>query len=294
VQCWARVVLAKAASNNEGRKSHATRHFSPRRPCHTTLATGVQSPISARYRLLALYQHIEAKCATKIQIAFRNRQSFTMSIADSVAAGVAARAVAAGAAMARGVEDAGEAPAALSVQMMALNDIKAGLLEYNVGDGGDEREEVVPLSKPATVSEARDAGVFNIAPSPISKLEGKVHEIKVNHAATVMQKLHRDASKAETCQKLQGHLFKRSGSIPLFQRRYLYVSPDSQFLCYREGKHNEETRIPFASISAIALESEVHYEFSVDSTARGKKLLFRAATRSQLELWLNGLADLAP
>ncbi len=86
----------------------------------------------------------------------------------------------------------------------------------------------------------------------------------------------------------------------------------------------EEKRIPLASISAIALESEahpppqhphtapgasprpigpppaalgsrqVHYEFSIDSTVRGKKFLFRAGTRAELEMWLNGLADLAP
>ena len=46
VQCWCRVVLAKIAVKNEGRK----------------------------YRLLALYAHVEEKNAGKIQAAFRNRR----------------------------------------------------------------------------------------------------------------------------------------------------------------------------------------------------------------------------
>ena len=48
-------------------------------------------------------------------------------------------------------------------------------------------------------------------------------EIKANHAATVMQKLHRDASKVEMRQKLQGFLYKRSGSLPFFQNMAMMI-----------------------------------------------------------------------
>ena len=33
---------------------------------------------------------------------------------------------------------------------------------------------------------------------------------------------------------------------------------------------------------------------AVDSTIRGKKFLFRCSTRQDLQMWLNGLADLTP
>lgn len=55
VQCWCRVVLAKVAVKNEGRK----------------------------YRLLALYAHVEEKNANKIQAAFRNRRPSAVATGES-------------------------------------------------------------------------------------------------------------------------------------------------------------------------------------------------------------------
>ena len=145
-------------------------------------------------------------------------------------------------------------------------------------------------------------------------LERKIAEIKFNHAATVMQKLHRDASKREVRKRLQGVLWKRSQGLPMFFRRTAYISADGYSLVYRNSKDAStdhlrssssdiyaglkksegERRIPLASITAIALESELYLEFSVDSTIRGKKFLFRCQTRKDLQMWLNGLADLTP
>jgi len=141
---------------------------------------------------------------------------------------------------------------------------------------------------------------------PVDKalsLAQKVAEIQANHAATVMQKVQREAAKAEQVKKLQGALFKRSLQVPRYQRRWMYVSNstvDGLALCYREkdkdGSKTEsiEKRIPLASITEIALVSEAHYEFSVDSTIRSKKYLFRSETRAELEMWTSGLAELAP
>ena len=53
--------------------------------------------------------------------------------------------------------------------------------------------------KPTTAP--RLAGLLGRAGGP--DLERKIAEIKANHAATVMQKLHRDASKREVCKSLQ-------------------------------------------------------------------------------------------
>ena len=53
--------------------------------------------------------------------------------------------------------------------------------------------------KPTTAP--RLAGILGRAGGP--DLERKIAEIKANHAATVMQKLHRDASKREVCKSLQ-------------------------------------------------------------------------------------------
>merc|ERR1711865_1086944 len=61
-----------------------------------------------------------------------------------------------------------------------------------------------------------------------------------------------------------------------------------------DNAKDAERRIPLASITAIALESELYLEFSVDSTIRGKKFLFRCSSRADLQMWLNGLADLSP
>eukprot|EP00321_Phaeocystis_globosa_P017592 CAMPEP_0118820238 /NCGR_PEP_ID=MMETSP1162-20130426/7562_1 /TAXON_ID=33656 /ORGANISM="Phaeocystis Sp, Strain CCMP2710" /LENGTH=151 /DNA_ID=CAMNT_0006750603 /DNA_START=61 /DNA_END=513 /DNA_ORIENTATION=+ len=120
-------------------------------------------------------------------------------------------------------------------------------------------------------------------------LERKIAAIKFNHAATVMQKLHRDARKREVCERLQGVLWKRSGLPMLFFRRSAYISADGSSLVYRNSKDastdhlrsetssdiyaakDGERRIPLASITTIALESEPCLEFSVDSTIRGKK-----------------------
>ena len=67
-------------------------------------------------------------------------------------------------------------------------------------------------------------------------LERKIAEIKFNHAATVMQKLHRDASKRELRKRLQGVLWKRSQGLPMFFRRTAYISADGYSLVYRNSK----------------------------------------------------------
>jgi len=164
----------------------------------------------------------------------------------------------------------------------------------------------------------------------------------------------------------------------MFFRRSAYISTDGYSLVYRNSKHRStdgnarasnaynakdaERRIPLASITSIALESELYLEFSgphadsspppspppaptpsppppltpsppqplhpsaphplnpsiltpqpstlnssplnpstphplafaVDSTIRGKKFLFRCSSRQDLQMWLNGLAELTP
>ena len=97
-----------------------------------------------------------------------------------------------------------------------------------------------------------------------------------------MQKLHRDASKRELRKRLQGVLWKRSQGLPMFFRRTAYISADGYSLVYRNSKDAStdhlrssssdiyaglkksegERRIPLASITAIALESELYLEFS--------------------------------
>jgi len=251
VQCWCRVVLAKIAVKNESRK----------------------------YRLLALYAHVEEKHAGKIQAAFRNRRPSALASAGEIAT--------------------------------SRREI-AGSGSYTANyETKTSPTRVAPPAAPPPAEKPikRLSGLLGRAGG--EDLERKIAEIKFNHAATVMQKLHRDASKREVRKRLQGVLFKRSQGLPMFFRRSAYISADGYSLVYRNSKDastdhvrssssdiyaakDGERRIPLASITAIALESELYLEFSVDSTIRGKKFLFRCQTRKDLQMWLNGLADLTP
>jgi len=303
VQCWCRVVLAKVAVKNEGRK----------------------------YRLLALYAHVEEKNATVIQVAFRNRQSFTgAGEIDEMATRRA---------QLQPVHDVPKEEAVLCHVSITLArdhhhhpsshklvlvsvtpalshaeaaakisaELVAELVANCVGLCADAQVEVASASSalPEGMPPSGDGqptnstlqGALLRAGGP--ELERKIAEIKANHAATVMQKLHRDAGKKEVCKRLRGVLYKRSQGMPVFRRRSAYISTDGHALVYcnyKEAASNTraEKRIPLASITAIALESELFLEFSVDSTIRGKKFLFRCSERSELQMWLNGLADLTP
>jgi len=271
VQCWCRVVLAKVAVKNESRK----------------------------YRLLALYAHVEEKNAGKIQAAFRNRRPSQMQ------------------------------PSAGQIESSAGEiETSRGEIATSAGEiaGSGTYSANYELETKASPTRAAAAAGPPPAEKPLKRLSGllgraggedlerKIAEIKFNHAATVMQKLHRDASKREVRKRLQGVLWKRSQGLPMFFRRTAYISADGYSLVYRNSKDAStdhlrssssdiyaglkksegERRIPLASITAIALESELYLEFSVDSTIRGKKFLFRCETRKDLQMWLNGLADLTP
>lgn len=172
-----------------------------------------------------------------------------------------------------------------------------------------ETEAGMPVpSAPPAESEASTLVPLGLPPVDKAKasaqsLAKKVLEIQANHAATVMQKVQREAAKLDQIKKMQGALFKRSLQVPRYQRRWMYVTnnpSDGISLCYREkdkdGSKTEsvEKRIPLASITEIALTSTSHYEFSVDSTVRSKKYLFRTETRAELDMWLSGLAELGP
>jgi len=214
VQCWCRVVLAKVAVKNEGRK----------------------------YRLLALYAHVEEKNANKIQAAFRNRRPSAVATGES--AGSALEDVA-------------------SASYAANYETKTSPSRTAPPEGLPPTEAKKPTTAP------RLAGLLGRAGGP--DLERKIAEIKANHAATVMQKLHRDASKREVCKSLQGVLYKRSQGLPMFFRRSAYISTDGYSLVYRSSKNlstdgarnarasaadnakDAERRIPLASITAIAL-----------------------------------------
>ena len=87
------------------------------------------------------------------------------------------------------------------------------------------------------------------------------------HAATVIQKSQRAASKKALTTELKGQLYKRSNMTPRFQRRWFYVVGDAagnHALCYRVGDVDgsgggEEKRIPVASITAVEIDNEMRY-----------------------------------
>ena len=88
------------------------------------------------------------------------------------------------------------------------------------------------------------------------------------HAATVIQKSQRAASKKALTTELKGQLYKRSNMTPRFQRRWFYVVGDAagnHALCYRVGDVDgsgggEEKRIPVASITAVEIDNEMRCE----------------------------------
>lgn len=117
------------------------------------------------------------------------------------------------------------------------------------------------------------------------------------HAATVIQKSQRAASKKALTTELKGQLYKRSNMTPRFQRRWFYVVGDAagnHALCYRVGDVDgsgggEEKRIPVASITAVEIDNEMRYEWSVDATVRDAKYAFRCDTHDEMTRWVDGL-----
>ena len=117
------------------------------------------------------------------------------------------------------------------------------------------------------------------------------------HAATVIQKSQRAASKKALTTELKGQLYKRSNMTPRFQRRSFFVRDDGTLgpcLSYRGGDDEvsgDLKSIPLASITEVKVGAK-GYEFHVESTARQAPYIFRAECKADFDMWIDGLQTL--
>mmetsp|Transcript_33409 Transcript_33409/g.55257 ORF Transcript_33409/g.55257 Transcript_33409/m.55257 type:complete len:487 (-) Transcript_33409:98-1558(-) len=236
LQCWTRQFLARRLVTAENRK----------------------------FRLFALYAHIEEKNAIKIQTAERRRRE----LAAAAAAADTAHMSEATPYILDTTEDMSAAPSAF-----------------------------VPASAPVTSSASESTPD---APDPDKEqalASAEATPLSVPSAVPMIHKTPYDIQKAQLMHQLKGSLFKRSVKMPRYQRRNIYLSLHNESdlaICYKVGDlpKGQEKRIPLATCTSVTKIDDLRYEFHVNSTCRAQVYKFRTETSEQLELWVNGLQKL--